>query len=69
MKTYIKFLSKIFLRSFIFVSLIVLSLVIIVNFLGELEFFKKIETTTFFTLYLSIINSPLSCLNYFHLFF
>lgn len=58
MKTYIKFLSKIFLRSFVFVSLIVLSLVIIVNFLGELEFFKKIETTTFFTLYLSIINSP-----------
>ncbi len=58
MKIHIKFLTKVFLQSFVYVSLIVLSLVFIINFLGELEFFKKIETNTFFTLYLSLINSP-----------
>ena len=58
MKINIKFLIKIFLQSFIFVTLVILSLVFIINFLGELEFFKKIETNTFFTLYLSLINSP-----------
>lgn len=58
MKTYTKFLISIFLKSFLFVSLIILSLVFIVNLLGELDFFKDIQTTTFFTIYLALINSP-----------
>ena len=37
--------------------MIVLSLVFIVNFLGELEFLKKLRQILF-TLYLSLINSP-----------
>ena len=58
MKTYTKFLVNIFLKSFLFVLMIILSLVFIINLLGELDFFKDIETTTFFTIYLALINSP-----------
>ena len=58
MKTYTKFLVGIFLKSFLFVLMIILSLVFIINLLGELDFFKDIETTTFFTIYLALINSP-----------
>ena len=58
MKTYTKFLVGIFLKSFLFVLMIILSLVFIINLLGELDFFKNIETTTFFTIYLALINSP-----------
>ena len=58
MKTYTKFLINIFLKSFLFVSLIILSLVFIINLLGELDFFKDIQTNTFFTIYLALINSP-----------
>ena len=58
MNTYTKFLINIFLKSFLFVLVIILSLVFIVNLLGELDFFKDIETTSFFTIYLALINSP-----------
>ena len=58
MKTYTKFLVGIFLKSFLFVLMIILSLVFIINLLGELDFFKDVETTTFFTIYLALINSP-----------
>ena len=58
MKTYTKFLVSIFLKSFLFVLMIILSLVFIINLLGELDFFKDIETATFFTIYLALINSP-----------
>ncbi len=58
MKTYTKFLVGIFLKSFLFVLMIILSLVFIINLLGELDFFKNIETTTFFAIYLALINSP-----------
>ena len=58
MKTYTKFLTKIFLKSFFYIILIVISLVFIINFLAELEFFKNIDTHIFFTIYLALINSP-----------
>ena len=58
MKTYIKFLVKIFINSFFYVSLVIFSLVFIVNLLTELEFFKEIDVGIFFTLYLSLLNSP-----------
>ena len=58
MKTYINFISSIFLRSFVFVFLIIFSLVFIINLLTELEFFKNINVSLFFTIYLSLINSP-----------
>ena len=58
MKTYINFILSIFLRSFTFVFLIIFSLVFIINLLTELEFFKDLDVSIFFTVYLSLINSP-----------
>ena len=58
MKTYIKFITNIYLRSFLFVLLITFSLVFIINLLTELEFFKNINVSIFFTIYLSLLNSP-----------
>lgn len=58
MKTYIKFLCNIFIKSFFYVFLVMFSLVFILNVLSELEFFKNIDVVTNFTLFLSILNSP-----------
>ena len=58
MKTYIKFLCNIFLKSFFYVFLVMLSLVFILNVLSELEFFKDIGVGINFTLFLSFLNSP-----------
>ncbi len=58
MKTYIKFLLQTFLRSFLYVFLVILSLVFILNILSEIEFFREIETKPIFPLYLSLLNSP-----------
>ena len=58
MRTYIKFLSRIFLNSFFYVSVIMLSLIFILNLLSELDFFKDIDVNTFFPIYLSLLNSP-----------
>ena len=58
MKVYIKFLSIIFFRSLFFVFLIMTSLVIILNLLSELEFFKDENVDIGFTIFLSILNSP-----------
>ena len=43
MKVYIKFLTLLFLKSFIYVTLIIASLVFILNLLSELDFFKEIK--------------------------
>jgi len=58
MKTYIKFIINTYLNSFFYVLLIIFSLVFIINLLTELDFFKNIETSIFFTIYLALINSP-----------
>ena len=58
MKVYIKFLTILFLKSLIYVSTIIISLVFILNYLGELDFFQKIEVATYFTLFLALLNSP-----------
>ena len=58
MKTYIKFLVNIFLNSFFYVLLIIFSLVFIINLLTELEFFKEINISIFFPIYLAFLNSP-----------
>ena len=57
MKT-IKFIIKTYIISLINVSLIMLSLVFILNLLSELDFFKNINVNNYFPLFLSIINSP-----------
>ena len=58
MKTYVKFLINIFLNSFFYVLLIIFSLVFIINLLTELEFFKEINISIFFPIYLAFLNSP-----------
>ncbi len=58
MKTYIKFLSKIFLSSFFYVSLIMFSLIFVLNLLSELDFFKDINVNSYYPVYLSLLNSP-----------
>ena len=58
MDTYIKFITKTFFKSFIYVFLIILSLVFILNILSELDFFRNIEVDPLFPIYISILNSP-----------
>ena len=58
MKTYIKFLIHIFMRSLFFVSLVLLSLIFILNILTELEFFKNIQVSSYFPIYIALLNSP-----------
>ena len=58
MKTYIKFLIYVFLKSFLFVSLVLLSLIFILNLLTELEFFKNIQVSTYYPMYIALLNTP-----------
>ena len=58
MKTHLKFLTKIFLNSFLNIFLICFSLIFILNLLTELDFFKNIEVSTYFPIYLSLLNTP-----------
>ena len=58
MRIYIKFLCETYLKSFFYVSLVMFSLIFILNLLSELDFFKDINVDSFFPVYLSILNSP-----------
>ena len=58
MKTYIKFLIYIFVKSFFFVFLVLLSLIFILNLLTELEFFKNIQVSTYYPMYIALLNTP-----------
>lgn len=58
MKTYIKFIIYSYLKSFFYVFFIILSLIFILNILSELEFFRTIDVSPFFPLYISLLNSP-----------
>ncbi len=57
MKTYIKFIIYIFLKSFLNIFLIMMGLVLILNLLSELDFFKDLKVSSYFPLYLSFLNS------------
>ena len=58
MRIYIKFLITLFFKSLLFVIGKMISLVFILNFLGELDFFQKINVDVNFTIFLAILNSP-----------
>ena len=58
MKTYIQFLIVTFLKSFINIFLIMLSLVFILNILQEIEFFSNKTVSPFYPAYLSLLNTP-----------
>ncbi len=59
MKVYIIFFINIFIRSIFFVLGVAISLVFILNFLGELDFFQKLEVKYYFALLLAFLNSPI----------
>ena len=58
MKVYIKFIVNNFLKSFLFVSLVILCLIFILNLLTEFEFFREIKVKYYFPIYLALLNSP-----------
>ena len=58
MRVYIKFLIKKYLGSIFFVCGILISLIIILNILGEIEFFKNIPVKQYYPIFLASINSP-----------
>ena len=57
MRTYVKFLYLNYFKSIIYVFAIMLSLVIILNILTEVEFFKNYEVSTYLPIYLAVLNS------------
>ena len=58
MKTHTKFLINGFLKSFLNVFLIMISLVFILNILKEIEFFNNKEVGVLYPVYLFIMSSP-----------
>ena len=58
MKTYIYFLCISFLKSFVNIFLIMLSLVFILNILKEIEFFSNTDVSVLYPVYLSLMNTP-----------
>ncbi len=57
MTTYVKFIIAVFFKSFINIFFIMIGLIMILNLLSELDFFKEIDVNTYFPLYLSVLNS------------
>ena len=57
MKTYLKFIINNFFKSFIYIFFIMLSLVIVLNVLSEVEFFKNQDVSSLFPFYVSLLNS------------
>ena len=58
MKTYIQFIIISFLKSFLNVFLVMISLVFILNILQEIEFFNNKNVGSIYPIYLSIMNTP-----------
>ena len=58
MKTYTKFLVNGFIKSFLNVFFVMISLVFILNILKEIEFFSNKEVHSLYPIYLSIMSSP-----------
>ena len=58
MKTYTKFLVSGFMKSFLNVFFVMMSLVFILNILKEIEFFSNKDVNSIYPIYLSIMSSP-----------
>jgi lipopolysaccharide export system permease protein len=58
MKTYTKFLVYGFVKSFLNVFFVMISLVFILNILKEIEFFSNKDVNSLYPIYLSIMSSP-----------
>jgi len=58
MKTYTKFLLNGFIKSFLNVFFIMISLVFILNILQEIEFLSNQQVSSIYPIYLSLMSSP-----------
>ena len=58
MKTYTKFLINGFIKSFLNVFFVMISLVFILNILKEIEFFSNKDVNSLYPIYLSIMSTP-----------
>ena len=58
MKTYIKFLINLFNISFFKVFIIFFSIILISNVLEQAEFFKDVDLSFFYLIFLSFLNTP-----------
>jgi lipopolysaccharide export system permease protein len=58
MKTYIKFLLNIFNIAFFKVFSIFFMIILIINILEQIDFFKNLDVTFFYTIFLSFLNTP-----------
>ena len=58
MKIYIKFIVSLFFKSFVYVLVVMTSLVFILNLLAEIDFFRDLNIGASYTLFLSFLNSP-----------
>ena len=58
MKTYIKFLIKLFNVSFFKIFIIFFTIIFVTNILDQIEFFKDKDLSFFNTIFLSFLNTP-----------
>ncbi len=58
LKKYQTYLFTLFIKKFIYVSLVFFCLVIIVNFFEEINFSEKYNAEIYYTIYLSFLNAP-----------
>jgi len=58
MKTYIKFLINLFNISFFKVFVIFFFIILISNVLEQAEFFKDVDLSFFYLIFLSFLNTP-----------
>ena len=57
MSTHLKYLSWSYIRSIGYVFIVMFALVIILNILSEIEFFKDYDVNTYLPIYLAVLNS------------
>ena len=65
MKVYIKYIIKNFIKLLLIVSSIFFMLVLLLNLLEELNFFKNIDQSLYYPLLLNILNAPSILINIF----
>jgi len=58
MKTYIKFLLNLFNISFFKVFSVFFMIILIINILEQIDFFKNLNVTFFYIIFLSFLNTP-----------
>ena len=58
MKTYIKFLINLFNYSFLKIFIVFFIIILITNILEQLEFFKNINLSFIYIVFLSLLNTP-----------